>query len=52
MAEQPWTFAREFSVDAATLAHTAVDLVLTGVDTVADVSLNGKTVAKLENAHR
>ena len=52
MAEQPWTFARDFDVAPALLDHAAVDLVLTGVDTVADVALNGKTVARLENAHR
>lgn len=53
VAEQVWTFERSFDVDAATtLSHAAVDLVITGLDTVADVLLNGEKIARCENAHR
>ena len=53
VAEQVWTFERSFDVDAAsTLSQTAVDLVITGLDTVADVLLNGEKIARCENAHR
>ena len=37
---------------AAALDEASVDLVLDGVDTVADVAVNGRLVARLENAHR
>ena len=53
VAEQVWTFERSFDVDAAaTLSQAAVDLVITGLDTVADVILNGEKIARCENAHR
>ena len=53
VAEQVWTFERSFDVDAAaTLSQAAVDLVITGLDTVADVLLNGEKIARCENAHR
>jgi beta-mannosidase len=52
VAEQVWTFERSFDVAPATLAETAVELVLTGLDTVADVLLNGEKIARCENAHR
>jgi len=44
VAEQVWTFERSFDVAPATLAETAVELVLTGLDTVADVLLNGEKI--------
>jgi hypothetical protein len=52
VAEQVWTFTRTLDVPAAALDEASVDLVLDGVDTVADVAVNGRIVARLENAHR
>lgn len=52
VAEQVWTFERSFDVAPETLKETAVDLVITGLDTVADVLLNGEKIARCENAHR
>lgn len=51
-AYETWTFTREFEVSSELLAHTRVDLVLEGVDTVADVLLNEQVLASLSNAFR
>eukprot|EP00884_Botryococcus_braunii_P002498 jgi/Botrbrau1/12249/Bobra.0361s0012.2 len=47
-----WTFERTFNVPADILQHTNVDLLLNGVDTVADVLVNGKPVGTTQNFHR
>jgi beta-mannosidase len=47
-----WTFERTFKVPADILQHTNVDLLLNGVDTVADVLVNGKPVGTTQNFHR
>lgn len=52
MALETWTVSSIFSVDAALLAREHVLLTLDGVDTLADVSINGVEVASLENYHR
>ena len=52
VALDTWNFTRSFDAPPELLAHTAVDLVATGVDTVATVVVNGKVVAGLDNAHR
>ena len=51
-ASANWTFRRSFSLDRAFLQHTHADLVLDGVDTVADVLLNGKLAGSTVSAFR
>lgn len=45
-------FTRQFNVSAALLNHSAVDLLLTGVDTVADIFVDNVKLASVANAHR
>ena len=52
VALDTWNFSRAFDAPPELLAHTSVDLVATGVDTVATVVVNGKAVAAVDNAHR
>ena len=51
MALDTWSFALTFFATPALLASTNVDLLLDGVDTVANVTLNGDRVAQLDNFH-
>lgn len=52
MAEDTWTYQAEFNVSQEMLGRRRVDLVLDGVDTVAEVYINEKLVGNLNNAHR
>jgi beta-mannosidase len=47
-----WDYRLSFDVDAATLARDHVDLVFDGLDTFADVSINGKQVLTADNMFR
>ncbi|MDQ6645613.1 MAG: glycoside hydrolase family 2 protein [Pseudomonadota bacterium] len=47
-----WDYRLDFDVDAATLARDHVDLVFDGLDTFADVRLNGKKVLVADNMFR
>lgn len=47
-----WDYRLSFDVDAATLKRGHVDLVFEGLDTFADVSLNGKHVLAADNMFR
>jgi beta-mannosidase len=47
-----WDYQLDFDVDAAMLARGHVDLVFDGLDTFADVSLNGKEVLRANNMFR
>jgi beta-mannosidase len=47
-----WDYRLNFDVDAATLARGHVDLVFDGLDTFAEVSLNGKKVLAADNMFR
>jgi beta-mannosidase len=47
-----WEYARSFDVDAATVAAPRVDLVFEGLDTFAEVWLNGAKVLDADNAFR
>lgn len=47
-----WTFATAFSVPPAILNKQQVLLVLNGIDTIADVIVNGKRIAAVDNYHR
>ena len=51
MALDTWTFALDFIAPPSLLASKAVDLLLDGVDTVANVTLNGVRVAAVDNFH-
>ncbi|MFK2856406.1 glycoside hydrolase family 2 protein [Dyella humi] len=47
-----WQYETRFSVDRATLARDHVELVLDGLDTFADVYLNGHKLASADNMFR
>jgi beta-mannosidase len=47
-----WQYQREFTVDAATLARDNVELVFEGLDTLAEVSLNGQPLLSADNMFR
>lgn len=47
-----WQYRESFNVDAATLARTHVDLVFDGLDTFADVYLNGHKILSADNMFR
>ena len=47
-----WEYQTTFSVDPATLARENVDLVFAGLDTLAEVSLNGQKVLNADNMFR
>ena len=50
--ETAWTYSRTFEVDGSLLSMGRVELVLYGVDTVANVSLNGQYVGSTINQFR
>lgn len=47
-----WEYQTSFQVDAATLAQAHVDLVFEGLDTFADVYLNGRAILHSNNMFR
>ncbi len=47
-----WTYRCEFDVGDAQLAHEHLDLVCDGLDTLAEIRLNGHLVGATENMHR
>jgi beta-galactosidase/beta-glucuronidase len=47
-----WTFAAAFSVPPAVFNKQQVLLVLNGIDTIADVIVNGRKIAEVDNYHR
>jgi beta-mannosidase len=47
-----WQYRKRFDVDAATLGRTHVDLVFDGLDTFADVWLNGHKILAADNMFR
>ncbi|MGI5870187.1 MAG: glycosyl hydrolase 2 galactose-binding domain-containing protein [Kiritimatiellia bacterium] len=49
VGERDWVFERPFEVDEALLAHDIVDLEFDGIDTVAEVFVNGVSVLKTDN---
>ena len=50
--DKDWVFSRSFDVPRELLAHPAVILEFTSVDTVADIVLNGHVIAHVENEFR
>ncbi|KAK9829297.1 hypothetical protein WJX72_005014 [[Myrmecia] bisecta] len=51
-ADEVWTYEHIFDRPSKLEAHSAVDLVMDGIDTVANIYLNGQLVAATRNAHR
>ncbi len=49
---QTYTFTRRFSVQAEMLRAEYADLVFEGLDTLAEIRLNGRELAKTDNMHR
>jgi beta-mannosidase len=47
-----WEYRRTLDADAALLAHDHVDLVFDGLDTFAEVSVNGVKLLSADNQHR
>jgi beta-mannosidase len=52
IAESDWTYRRTFDVDPELLGEDRVYLVCDGLDTLAEVSLNGDQLAATDNAFR
>ncbi len=52
IGETDWTYERSFDVSADVLSHEYVKLVCYGLDTFAEVKLNGEIVAATDNAFR
>ena len=49
--KKDYVYQRTFTVSEAQLAHAHVELVCEGLDTLADVSLNGREIAFADNMH-
>lgn len=47
-----WEYQARFDVDARTLARPHAELVFDGLDTFAEVSLNGRPLLRADNSHR
>jgi beta-mannosidase len=52
VAENDWEYRRSFNVDEALLGEERKTLVCDGLDTLAEVSLNGKLLGKTDNMFR
>jgi beta-mannosidase len=52
VAESDWEYRYTFTPDAALLAQAKIALVCDGLDTIADVTLNGKLLGHAENMFR
>jgi beta-mannosidase len=52
VAEEGWEYRRTFTVDAAVAAEEHLELVFDGLDTLADVRLNGQLVGSADNMFR
>ena len=50
--EKTWHFEKTFDVSAEALAEPRADLVFEGLDTLADITLNGKLLRRTDNMHR
>lgn len=51
IGKSDWRYEREFTVDAALLSRTHVELVCHGLDTIASIEINGRPVGQTENMH-
>ncbi len=49
LEEEDWTYRLDFDLDASLLEQTNVELVASGLDTVATLTLNGSKIASVDN---
>ncbi len=52
LMEKDYVFERTFALDETALSLPSMDLVAEGLDTLADVSLNGRLILRADNMHR
>lgn len=52
IGDEAWEYKTNFNADAATLNKENVELVFNGLDTYADVTLNGKSILEANNMFR
>ncbi|MHB8129214.1 MAG: beta-mannosidase [Mobilitalea sp.] len=52
LAEKDYEYAREFDVSSELRGEERVDLVISGLDTLAEIILNDKEIARTDNVHR
>ena len=52
VGETGWLYSRTFRVDSEFLSHERVELVCEGLDTLAEITVNGRSLGRVENAFR
>ncbi|MFH9003234.1 glycoside hydrolase family 2 protein [Streptomyces afghaniensis] len=52
VGRRDWTYERELTGASASFAQEQTDLVFDGLDTVAEISLDGRLLGKVRNMHR
>lgn len=52
VSSSEWEYRRNITADAALLKHKHIDLVFEGLNTIADVSVNGKLILQADNMFR
>lgn len=52
VSKSEWEYRKTINADAALLKHKHIDLVFDGLNTIADVSLNGKVILQADNMFR
>ena len=52
VADRDWEYCHEFSVEPGLLEQDRVELVCTGLDTLAEITLNGQPVGQTNNMFR
>ncbi|MGN8647504.1 beta-mannosidase [Gracilibacillus sp. HCP3S3_G5_1] len=52
VASKDYLFSKRFEVDQKILAHEKVTITFHGIDTIAEISINGHKLATTENMHR
>ena len=52
IGERDWIYKNQFTVDSNLLANKNINLVFEGLDTYANVMLNGQTILQANNMHR
>ncbi|KAB8125598.1 glycoside hydrolase family 2 protein [Gracilibacillus oryzae] len=52
IANQDYVFQKQFELDNQTLAYENISLIFHGIDTIAEIFLNGRKLANTNNMHR
>lgn len=52
IGDKDYEYARDFDVSAELYSHERIELVMSGLDTLTEIRLNGIKIAETENAHR